>query len=119
MSLTAAPATAAPHATPAPLPQRRFGKTHERVPVLGLGTAPAGMGLADDEAVALYHAAIDRGVTYLDTAPGYQRAQSQLGQVLPSRRDEVFLATKCFAGTAQEALGDPRAEPPRPEDGPR
>jgi len=94
---TASPATSA-------LPQRRFGKTEERVPVLGLGTAPAGFSLSDEDAVALFHAAIDRGVTYLDTAPGYNRAQAQLGQVLPSRRDEVFLATKCYAATAAEAL---------------
>jgi uncharacterized protein len=77
-----------------PLPCRRFGRTNEVVPSLGLGTAPAGMGLPDDRAVALYHAAIDLGVTYLDTAPAYGRAQVQLGKVMPSRRDEVFLATK-------------------------
>src|SRR5262249_49921813 len=85
------PPAPAPLPPPAGLPQRRFGKTGEQVPVLGLGTGPAGFGLADDAAVALYHAAIDRGVTYLDTAPGYGRAQAQLGQVLPRRRDEVFL----------------------------
>jgi predicted aldo/keto reductase-like oxidoreductase len=90
--------------TTASLPHRRFGKTEEQVPVIGLGTGPAGMGLSDEEAVALYHAAIDRGVTYLDTAPGYGRAHLQLGQVLPTRRDEVFLATKCYAGTAADAL---------------
>jgi predicted aldo/keto reductase-like oxidoreductase len=87
-----------------PLPQRRFGKSEERVPALGLGTGPAGMGLPDEQAVALYHAAIDRGVTYLDTAPGYGRAHLQLGQVLPSRRSEVFLVTKCYAATAADAL---------------
>lgn len=91
-------------APPEPLPHRRFGKTGERVPVLGLGTGPAGFGLSDEEAVALYHAAIDRGVTYLDTAPGYERAQAQLGQVLPTRREEVFLATKCWTPRADEAL---------------
>jgi uncharacterized protein len=87
-----------------PLPQRRFGKTGERVPVLGLGTAPAGIALPDDEAVRLFHTAIDRGITYLDTAPGYNRAHVQLGQVLPARRDEVFLATKCWGATAKEVL---------------
>jgi predicted aldo/keto reductase-like oxidoreductase len=87
-----------------PLPQRRFGKTGERVPVLGLGTAPAGIALPDDEAVRLFHHAIDRGITYLDTAPGYNRAHVQLGQVLPARRDEVFLATKCWGATAKEVL---------------
>ena len=87
-----------------PLPTRRFGKTNERVPVLGLGTGPGGIGMADDEAIALYHAAIDRGVTYLDTAPGYIQAHAQLGEVLPSRRSEVFLATKAFAKSADVLL---------------
>jgi uncharacterized protein len=94
----------APLSPPSTLPQRRFGKTGEHVPMLGLGTGPAGFGLPDDAAAALYHAAIDCGVTYLDTAPGYGRAHVQLGQVLPRRRDEVFLATKCYAATAEEAL---------------
>lgn len=87
-----------------PLPQRRFGKTGERVPLVGLGTGPGGIGLPDAEAIPLYEAAIDRGITYLDTAPGYQRAHAQLSEVLPSRRDEVFLVTKAFAATAEEAL---------------
>lgn len=88
----------------APLPSRRFGKTEERVPVLGLGTGPGGMGLPDEEAIALYHAAIDRGVTYIDTAPGYDRAHVQLGRVLPARRGELFVATKCWGATAEEVL---------------
>jgi predicted aldo/keto reductase-like oxidoreductase len=92
------------HSDPAPLPLRRFGKTEERVPAVGLGTGPGGMGLPDDEAIALYHAVIDRGVTYIDTAPGYGRAHLQLGQVMPSCRDEVFLVTKAYAGTAEELL---------------
>lgn len=87
-----------------PLPTRRFGKTGERVPVLGLGTGPGGIGLPDEQAIPLYEAAIDGGITYLDTAPGYNRAHVQLGQVLPARREEVFLATKAFAATAEEAL---------------
>lgn len=85
-----------------PLPTRRFGKTGERVPILGLGSAPAGIGLTDEQAVELFHACIDHGVTYIDTAPGYNRAHIQLGQALAQRRDEVFLATKAFAGTADE-----------------
>ncbi len=86
------------------LPQRALGSTGERVPVLGLGTGPGGFGLSDLEAVRLYHAAIDLGVTYLDTAPGYARAHGQLGEVLRRRREEVFLVTKTWASKRTEAL---------------
>lgn len=90
--------------TTQPLPCRRFGKTDERVPILGLGTGPGGIGMEDRDAIPLYHAAIDRGVTYIDTAPGYNRAHVQLGELMPSRRDEVFLVTKAFAPTAKEVI---------------
>src|SRR5690349_18321124 len=86
------------------LPQRRLGKTGERVPVLGMGTGPGGSGLEDVDAVRLYEAAIDRGVTYLDTAPGYGRALRQLGEVMRRRRAEVFLVTKTYTASSEEAL---------------
>jgi predicted aldo/keto reductase-like oxidoreductase len=101
MTTTLLPQTT-PTGTALPLPTRRFGKTEAQVPVLGLGSAPAGIGLPDVEAIALFHACIDRGVTYIDTAPGYNRAHVQLGEVMPARRDEVFLVTKAFAATAAE-----------------
>lgn len=87
----------------APLPKRVFGKTGEEVPILGLGSAPGGMGLPDAQAIELYHAALDLGVTYLDTAPGYERAQEQLGHVMNKRRDEAFLVTKTFASEGKKA----------------
>jgi aryl-alcohol dehydrogenase-like predicted oxidoreductase len=86
-----------------PLPRRRFGETGDSVPLLGLGSAPGGMGLPDVEAIELYHAALDLGVTYLDTAPGYERAQEQLGHVMQKRRDEAFLVTKTFAAEGTKA----------------
>src|SRR5262245_50326332 len=86
------------------LPQRRLGKTGERVPVLGMGTGPGGSGLDDAEAIRLYETAIDRGVSYLDTAPGYGRAQHQLGEVMRRRRAEVFLVTKTWTASGEEAL---------------
>ena len=89
---------------PSSLPTRRFGKTDERVPLVGLGTGPGGIGLPDAEAIPLYEAALERGINYLDTAPGYKRAHAQLGTLLPSCRGQVYLATKCFAGSAAEAL---------------
>ena len=86
------------------LPHRVLGKTGERVPILGYGSAPGGIGMDDDEAISLCHIAIDHGVTFIDTAPGYGRAHLQLGQVMASRRDEVFLVTKTPADDAASAL---------------
>ncbi len=86
------------------MPQREYGKIGERVPILGLGTAPGGMGLDDTEAIDIIHAAIDNGITYLDTAPAYERAQAQLGEVLPECRDDVFVVTKALAASAKECL---------------
>lgn len=93
-----------PLVSASPLPTRVFGKTGEKVPILGLGTAPCGMGLPDSLAIDLIHTAIEQGVTYLDTAPVYGRAQIQLGEVLAERRDEVFLVTKTLTETADDAL---------------
>ena len=86
------------------LPCRVLGKTGERVPILGYGTAPGGMGLSDEEAIDLIHRAIDLGVTCMDTAPGYGRAHVQLGAVMAERREEVFLVTKTGADDAEKAL---------------
>ena len=77
-----------------PLPHRPFGKTGQRVPLLGLGTAPGGTGLKDEEAIRLFNRAIDLGVTYVDTAPMYGRAQRQLSEIVPERREEMFLVSK-------------------------
>lgn len=88
------------------LPRRILGKSGDRVPVLGLGTAPLGH-RPEKEAIAFVHKCIDSGVTYLDTAPefaGYGKAQAFLSQVLKERRKEVFLVTKCWEPTAEKAL---------------
>ena len=81
-----------------------LGKTGLEVPILGCGTGPGGMGLRDGDAIDLFHRAIDLGVTYPDTAPGYDRAHLQMRAVLAERRDEVIVATKTPVSTAREAL---------------
>src|SRR5262245_33334261 len=105
-AITALAAGEAPAKTKATLPQKELGRTKVKVPILGLGTAPAGF-RPRKEAVAFYHECIDRGVTYLDTAPefaGYGKAQEYLGHVLKERRKEVFLVTKCFEPDGEKAL---------------
>lgn len=53
-------------------------------------------GSDDDEAVAAIHAALDAGVTAVDTAPMYGCGHSErvVGRALAGRRDEVVLMTK-------------------------
>jgi len=88
------------------LEHRVLGRTGVELPVLGLGTAPAGH-IPEREAVAFYHRCLDAGVTHLDTGPqsgGYGNAQVYLGHVLAARRDEVFIATRCNEPDGETAL---------------
>jgi aryl-alcohol dehydrogenase-like predicted oxidoreductase len=80
------------------VPHRPLGKTGVTVPIIGYGTAPLGkIRLMDapllNKSAKLLNHAIDQGITYLDTSPDYG-SQPKLGDVMKSRRDEVFLATK-------------------------
>jgi uncharacterized protein len=89
-----------------PLPKKTLGQTGVKVPIIGLGTAPAGF-RTEKEAVALVNQCIDSGITYLDTAPesgGYGKAQNYLGEVLKTRRKDVFVITKCHEPDGETAL---------------
>ena len=76
---------------------RQLGKDGPQVSVLGFGAWPIGgaMGTVDRQtAVRTIHAAIDHGITLIDTAQSYRASESILGEALKGRRDDVFLATK-------------------------
>jgi aryl-alcohol dehydrogenase-like predicted oxidoreductase len=95
-----------------PLPQRPLGTTGVSVPVIGYGTAPLGkMKLRDlpplSTSARLLNHAIDLGVTYLDTSPDYG-SQPKLGEVMATRRDEVFLATKVNKRRRDDVLAELR-----------
>jgi len=47
------------------------------------------------EAVALVHRALDRGINFFDTARSYGTSEAVLGQAFASRRGQVVIATKC------------------------
>ncbi|MEO6224648.1 MAG: aldo/keto reductase [Sphingomicrobium sp.] len=81
------------------IPTRRLGTDGPEVSAIGLGCM--GMsdfyGSHDDRAsVAVINHALDRGVTFLDTADMYGTGRNEelIGKALGERRDEVFLATK-------------------------
>ena len=74
-----------------------LGKNGPQVPVICFGTFPIGGGfgaIPESQAVATVHAALDAGLTFIDTAEGYSNAEELLGKALGRRRQEVFLATK-------------------------
>jgi len=86
------------------LPMRVLGRTGAKVTILGLGTAPIGEARGDvAEAAKIFAEVIDRGVNYVDTARGYGIAEQALGQVVPARRDKIFLVTKCWTDSGAQA----------------
>lgn len=86
------------------LPLRVLGRTGAKVTILGLGTAPLGEARGDvSEAEKIFAEVIDRGVNYVDTARIYGIAEEALGRILPSRRDKVFLVTKCWTDSGPQA----------------
>jgi len=78
------------------LPRHALGKTGAEVSILALGGV-IGMQLPPSEKhdpAAIAEAALNLGITYFDTAPGYNKGQSETnyGQVLDRRPNEGFLA---------------------------
>ncbi len=101
-----APALLAEATSPAAIPLREFGKTGEKVPIIGVGTAPAGF-RGYREAAAVFEKCWERGLRYFDTAPefaGYGQAQVALGDVLKPHRKEAFVVTKCWDPDGEKAL---------------
>lgn len=80
---------------------RKIGRSGILASTVGLGTWAIGgwmWGGTDEKAsVAAIHAAIDEGVTLIDTAPAYGMGRSEeiVGRAIKGRRDKVVLATKC------------------------
>ena len=75
---------------------RSLGNSGLVVSVAGLGGNNFGRKLDVDATRAVVDAALDAGITLLDTAESYGAGRSEefLGEVLARRRDQVVLATK-------------------------
>jgi aryl-alcohol dehydrogenase-like predicted oxidoreductase len=76
---------------------RRLGSSDLEVTVVGLGCNNFGGRIDEEAARAVIDAALDAGVTFLDTADVYgNRGGSEeiIGRALAGRRDQVVLATK-------------------------
>ena len=83
----------------------RLGRSGLPVSRLCLGTMTFGLQCDEDESRAILDAALDGGITFVDTADAYPlggdlstvgRTEEILGRYLAGKRDDVVLATKCF-----------------------
>lgn len=93
-SITNAQESSNPNESPVSVvPTRPFGKTGVDVSILSLG------GAFHYSNLLLMKQALDMGVTYWDTSPGYGGGQSEAGigkyfEKFPKDREKVFLVTK-------------------------
>lgn len=82
--------------------QREIGNSGIMASAVGLGTWAIGGGpwwgpTDDKESVRAIHAALDSGISLIDTAPvyGFGRSEEVVGEALRGRRDKAVVATKC------------------------
>jgi len=89
------------------MPMRILGRTGVRVSVLAFGGGSRFVGYrTDEEAIAALNRALDAGVTYVDTSASYGNgvSENRIGQVMKTRRKQVFLATNVPPRAADEAM---------------
>jgi len=85
------------------LPTTVLGRTGVTVTRFTLGTAPCGNALEPPEIAEIVNLARELGVSSIDTAPAYKRAEEGVGLALQRRPKDFFLATKVMADTVEDA----------------
>ena len=76
---------------------RHLGANGPEVSVIAFGAWPIGGGLGtvpEEQGIATVEAALEVGMTFIDTAEGYQTSEVVVGKAIRGRRNKVFLATK-------------------------
>ena len=79
---------------------RTLGKTDFRVSEIGFGAWAIGGDRwgkqSEEESLSTLHTAIDKGVTFIDTAAGYGQGKSEqlVGRVVRERSEEIVVSTK-------------------------
>jgi len=94
-----------PASNRAALPKRPYGKTGERLSVIGL----SGLTLAridQDRANRMVAWGVERGCNFFEVAAAYGDAEVKLGPALEPYRKNVFLSTKTKARSAEGAKAE-------------
>lgn len=89
------------------IPYRAFGKTGERVSILGIGGYHVGVPPSQEEATAIVRRGIDEGLNFCDNAWEYHNGNSEvrMGNALADGyRKKVFLMTKVCARDREGAM---------------
>ncbi len=90
--------------------QRQLGKDGPMVSVIGFGAWPigGGMGAVEEQtAMAMVRAAIDSGITLIDTAQAYRSSEAVIGKALKGGyRERCFLATKVSFDYSRQGILD-------------
>jgi hypothetical protein len=73
--------------------KRRLGRTDLHVSPIGFGGIPI-ISLSRNEGERVVRYALEKGVTYFDTARAYGDSEEKIGAALKGARDEVVIATK-------------------------
>jgi predicted aldo/keto reductase-like oxidoreductase len=80
----------------------RFGRTGLEVSRIGFGALQISTKYDHAHAGRLLNAALDAGISIIDTARGYQDSEERIGKAISHRRDEFVIATKSGGGTRKE-----------------
>ena len=89
------------------IPTRVFGKTGQKLTIVGQAAGRFPL-IRFEEAAAVVRRAVELGVNYFDNARVYWdgRAEEVYGAVLPAFRKQVFITTKSLGRTRKEAEQD-------------
>ena len=93
------------------LPTAMLGKTGVRIPRIAIGLGSRFCNIkTNEEAYQLLNFALDNGLYYWDTAWAYENknlgitSEERLGEVVKTRRNEIFLSTKVQSRDPNEAM---------------
>jgi aryl-alcohol dehydrogenase-like predicted oxidoreductase len=79
-----------------PMKTKRLGRNGPQVSALGFGCSRLSTKTGADESIATLQAALDAGMSFIDTADFYGMGQSEsvVGRAIKGRRDQAFLSVK-------------------------
>jgi aryl-alcohol dehydrogenase-like predicted oxidoreductase len=86
--------------------KRMLGKTGIEVSELAFGAVEIGMPyglnvrsqadmISERDAISLLHAALDKGINFIDTARQYGESEAIIGKAFKERRQQIVITTKC------------------------